>query len=340
MLIGTGILPPDIDVRTNDSGMFSAKLSEGNYLARADAQGYVGVYWNGAPDRTGATIIKIAAGDTQTISFSLAAIKKGMLIVHVLDSATGNAIAGARVTAILKARLTGGILDDLFPDYGDQFKDTTNAQGTATFLLQPGRYIVRAEDSGYVAVWFDAMNTLDLAKLVEIAGNDTVSITIKLIARPKPIIVSISGNVSGVDSTASVKPLALARVSISMVRSKSDSDNDRADFDLDFTATTFTDTSGNYSVQLPANHTYIAFAEARGYIGVYFDNKLNPLEADRIKLDTSVAGINFILNHVLPYSSKLAGNVERGPTQATRLLLRASRHSPGMRDISMLSQQR
>ncbi len=71
-----------------------------------------------------------------------------------------------------------------------------------------------------------------------------------------------------------------------------------------------TDANGDYSASVPDNYSYLAMAAKRGYIPEFYDNKTNPSEADIIKLNGDVAGIDFSLTPRPTVENSISGIVK------------------------------
>lgn len=291
---------------TDSMGNFTARLLEGDYLVKANAGGYISLYWDGAATASAAKTLTVKAGDTlaMAVNFKLSKQALGKIIVNVLDDSS-RGIANAQVTAILKGGLLG-VIDKIFPEYGTKFTAKTDAAGQAVLTVPEGVYLVRADADGFVAMWFDGGADLMHAIVVRVSASATDTITFRLHKEPQPLFSKISGTVMGADSSGA-KALAGARVNISMVGSKGEPSDD-SDIDL-FNVSVFTDANGAYSATVPTGRVYIAVAWMRGYAAQYYNGKTTPQDADRIHLDTDVANINFTLNALPPYTSHVGGQV-------------------------------
>jgi hypothetical protein len=68
------------------------------------------------------------------------------------------------------------------------------------------------------------------------------------------------------------------------------------------------DSLGRFSIKVEAG-SYIAFADARGYLKQFFNHKANLLEADLIVLSRDTTGINFSLSPIPPATGEIRGQV-------------------------------
>jgi hypothetical protein len=190
----------------------------------------------------------------------------------------------------------------------------TDSLGAFTITgIDSGSYYLRASAFAVgpmSSVWVPMSVTRYYVNSPDIQGATTILITDETpftanMTLPKlvpPTIYTLSGKVSAVDGRA----IAGANVAL-MMAPKSPAPNGPNDppepFFCDPTFGMFpigggkavTDQNGLFSIRVPAGGPYIVAAFAKGYELMYYNNKKNALEADKIDVKDNVTGVDFVL---------------------------------------------
>lgn len=212
------------------------------------------------------------------------------------------------------------------------YKAVSDSNGAYTILhVDSGSYYVRAIPlrPDYLPQWYNGASRLKDATPVSLSSTDTVTVNFKLQNR---FHLLQQFSVTGTVTDTSKAPLQNASVIFVRAEFSYNSERDEnqessngedyremfqeqhqmsqmsmantslQDFRLDgdnsaFVFKTTTDANGNYSLKMPQGF-YIAFVLDRGYFRVFYNQKDNFLSADVIKLDSNIAGINFVLTPI------------------------------------------
>ena len=252
--------------------------------------------------------VKSNKGGSATQWYTIKVAGGNGAIVGTVTDTTGTKPIGQVTITLFKL--------DLMAPY--DYREKSDASGNFKIDgVDPGTYYVRAEPSNstYLAQWYDRAYTLKDATTIKVIDNASTVVNIKLQARYKPVTFSVKGSV--IDS-ASHAPLKDALVDFVIagfalngsrgfaadptgaedVRGMFDRDP-VSDFRLDGTNTQFvfqarTDSNGRFALQLPLG-SYIAYAEAKAHIKIFYKQKTNLLTADTIAVNANMDGINFNL---------------------------------------------
>ncbi|HET7153337.1 MAG TPA: carboxypeptidase regulatory-like domain-containing protein, partial [Candidatus Kapabacteria bacterium] len=286
-----------ITVETNDSGMFDIFLPIGTYIVRADAQGYVTTFY-GNTDSMPGTLLKVLLSMSDTVNIAMKPVPQGTLVGEVTNAKTGAPIGDAIITAIFKGNKpdSTGIT---IPGYGRIFITKTNDSGKYSLRLPPGVYIVRADARGYAGEWYVATDSVSAARMIRIVADSTDTANFQL----QPISVVRGCSISGMVTNASGKAIAGAKVKITFV------DGDDRDDDSVFSETVLTDSTGHYFDSVACDNNYLVSARADGFIGLFWKNRHDPLDADRIHVEGNVTGVNFVLDQNSSAGTILSGTV-------------------------------
>lgn len=188
----------------------------------------------------------------------------------------------------------------------------TDENGKAYFnSLDKGEYYLMIEsytnDCYYHQVWYDDANSIDDATPINVLCNDTIFITMTIEA-PKPVeYFNVSGTVYRQKTN---EPLANAFVELIPVEYNCLLDK-RVYYAI-------TNNTGDYTIEVPNNTTYIARAEFfDGYGAVndfillpqFFDGVSNYSDATPIKVEDDVEGIDFNLKDLTVYANSISGTI-------------------------------
>ena len=256
--------------------------------------------------------VKSSKGGSATQRFTIRVAGGSGIVLGAVTDTTGTKPIGQVVVRLLKA----GLQSDLTTSF--DYKAVTDATGKYKFDgVDPGSYYVRAEpmSADYLAEWYDGVSSQKDAKIVVVSNNASTVVNFTLQSRYKPVYYTVKGSV--VDS-ASHAPLKEAAVNFSLAgfalngskgfaadpnvaqdfRGMFDYDQSM-DHRLDGTCVQFvfkarTDSAGRFSVQLPQG-SFIAYAEAKAHVKMFYKQKTNLLLADTIRVSSNLDGINFNL---------------------------------------------
>lgn len=170
----------------------------------------------------------------------------------------------------------------------------TNANGSYNLdMVLNGQYVIMVHKNGYTE-FYDDVRDISSATYVEVAdGADVENINFAIPAVPTTGSI-LSGTVTD-DSTGAPIPNAL--IAAFPAFDSTQVGHFQGDFTLfDFYAT-MADSQGNYILGGLPEGDYIVSCWAPKHVVEFFDNKLDPWEADRISLDGSEerAGVDFSL---------------------------------------------
>jgi hypothetical protein len=153
-------------------------LRTGDYYVFAKAQGYEGQFYDGASDRSNATLVHVDAGsETDSIDFYLEKFESrlGSISGVVSSDSTGNPIPHAFVLAV-PVIPPGQARFDLSDQFGFYRLNR----------LLPGSYVVVAWAPGYVGEFYDDVTNWREATLVNVVSNtETGDIDFGLTPTPK-----------------------------------------------------------------------------------------------------------------------------------------------------------
>jgi len=203
------------------------------------------------------------------------------------------------------------------------YKAITDSLGKYKFDgVDPGSYYVRAEpmSGDYLAEWYDGVYSQRDAKIILVSNNASTVANFTLQSRYKPVYYTVKGNVIDSASHAPLKEAALnfALAGFALNGSRGFAAdptlaqdfrglfdfNESLDHRLDGTCVQFvfktrTDSMGRFSLQLPQG-SFIAYAEAKGHIKIFYKQKTNLLVADTIRVGSNLEGVNFNLPPIPP----------------------------------------
>ena len=204
------------------------------------------------------------------------------------------------------------------------FSTTSDDDGEYSFsTVDPGSYYLRVapdDDDNFAPQWYDRVTRIQDATQVDILEGSSMMINVTLLPRDSANVeFTLSGNVS---DTSGV-PIAGADVSIFRARHFDDHDPSGFNFDgLDdddrdehLETLVTTDSLGNYSVRLKTR-TYILSASKEGFAAQFWDHKSNPLEADRLILQSDTSHIDFDLGSATVSNSSIGGLITTASTGA------------------------
>jgi hypothetical protein len=259
--------------------------------------------------------VKSNKGGSATQRYTIRIAGGSGIVLGTVTDTTGTKPIGNVVVRLLKAGLQ--------TDFTTSFDYMAISDALGKYKIDgvdPGSYYVRAEpmNGDYLAEWYDGASGASSqkdAKTVTVANGASITANFTLQSRYKPVLYTVKGNV--IDS-ASHAPLKDAAVNFSLAgfalngsrgfaadptiaqdfRGMFDF-NPSLDHRLDGTCVQFvfkarTDSMGRFTLQLPQG-SFVAYAEAKGHVKIFYKQRTNLLLADTIRVSANVEGINFNL---------------------------------------------
>lgn len=285
-----------IIVRTDENGNYLAGVRPGKYVVFADANGYVGEFFDDKENFTEANIVEVAE-DTHTVGIDFKLDKLGTMSGRVTDESSGEPTAEATVIAYLESdsrSLSPDILGLIH--HQKAFRTKTNDNGE--YLLEglpAGKYIVEANAPSYLPEFYKEAADVKDATPIELEKSSH--------ATGIDFTLSKGGSISGTvaDSTTGAL-LAGANVTV-----WSDAIGKRAHV--------FTDKDGKYNIAGLPEGEYVAFASLKGYHGRFYDDVAKREDATPIKVEAGAetAGIDFHLPKFQTRAGTIAGVVTTEP---------------------------
>jgi uncharacterized surface anchored protein len=230
-------------------------------------------------------------------------------------------IAGAIVTAFAERPVTDGLIstDELYKP----FSAKTDENGFYKIENIPsGKYIVSADAEGYLREYWEEAASLDEADPVEVpesGGKENINFTLEKGG-------AISGTVKVVTDDPSSEPRPLPGALVQVWRRDSNAAIGRARTNQD----------GHYRIDGLPSGEYIAFANAEGFKGIFYDSKESREEADAIKVEAPnvTEGINFVLQKIDTRGAAITGVVisqtDKNPIPHATVLAIPLRSSGGL----------
>jgi len=251
-------------------GSYTLQVPGGEYIVRAEAQGFLEEYYNNVRTANLATMLTLGPQDTLQTNIDFSLGTGGAVTGVVLRASDHAPVADAWVTVVSPVNSK--------PPANGVMTDSTGAYRIPG--LNTGTYIVMASKDGFATQYFDQVSDPSLATDVSVVeGQTTAAIDFALIVPP-----SISGTVKD----GSGNPLAFAEVHAQSVPLTPTQPM--------YLFATKTDVNGEYTVVAPPG-TYILQAMAQGYMPLWYDQIRQADSATRIVLGTAnVTGIDFTLN--------------------------------------------
>ena len=182
--------------------------------------------------------------------------------------------------------------------------------------LDKGKYYVYAqafnndstyEVANYYPWWYDAKYDYEQADILELNCGDTKEITAILEKIPEPTLYTVSGTVLDKTTQEGIKDVYVGFMGTEM------------NTNVTQYYETYTNEHGKYSVELPDNFTYIAYAglfsfdkenvSILTYIPQFFDGVTDFSEATTIALTSDREDINFNLSKLTQYENSLTGTL-------------------------------
>ncbi|HEX9652472.1 MAG TPA: carboxypeptidase regulatory-like domain-containing protein [bacterium] len=296
ILLGTSISPAQVVATYSGTAVAPSQLP---------IQGVVVSAFGAPNDTTDAagefqlefTALRDTTGNIQPTSFSHPLFLPQVLGVAIAsgENVTGQVVTlfpvvltfavTGRVTSLEGTPLTDvqSVVVELLEASGQVFTAFADPDGSYETEVNQGSYFVRAgalfrsgKAFSRISKWFDNVDDLSDATLVEINSDRTINFSLRQLR-----VGSISGSVTDL---ATAQPLSQAFVFLSSEVPSDSSENT-------------TDENGNYTVSA-FEGTYFARAEKAGFVRLFYDNVQNLFAATPVVIDESnlnVTGIDFAL---------------------------------------------
>ena len=194
-----------VETRSDRNGeyMLQVKLP-GNYLVRAEAESYVGEFYDDARTIGEATAVKVDTNQhAMDINFDLAML--GKMTGKVIDEATGKAIPNALIEAFRE-----GARNSLTKAY------RTKSDSDGVFLIEDmwaGKYLVKSSAKGYLPEFFEESESAASASFVTVMDST--------LTEGIDFTLGKGGLIAGVIQTQQDSlPIANAKIVVQKVRTK------------------------------------------------------------------------------------------------------------------------
>jgi hypothetical protein len=235
--------------------------------------------------------------------YSLAPGPKGIIAGRITDQVFGTPVPRAVVRFYKLPSPTNRGVDI-----------ATDASGGYTAVVDTGTYIIRAEEApaatiqgGHQPQWFDHAIDPGGAKPVVVRADDTVHVSFALLPNFAQQFAYVSGTVTDEQgaplsgaAVAFVRPIqelvaSGATTSLTPGTGAEARDIPGIGFGRGVAWMGFTNTSGKFFAQVPANRQYVALAAQDGYYPEAFNNIADLTQATLIAVRGDTSGINFSL---------------------------------------------
>ncbi|MCI0696176.1 carboxypeptidase regulatory-like domain-containing protein [candidate division KSB1 bacterium] len=250
-------------------------LKAGNYFVQVWAEGYIGEFYDDARTPDQATLVAVNEPDeTTSIDFVLSV--GGSISGKVTDEA-GNPIAGALIEAYFAKT------DSLFrKGYGIAISEKDGSYKISG--LEAGEYLVLAHawnQWSYAIEWYKNTSAPDSATPVPVTeGQVTTGIDFTL------DLPQIAGSISGSVTSSQGTPLADVLVQAVSWLSTADSLNEKSGFG----GYAYTDASGHYRIDLPADTVLVSATYYSGWQSVtrWYPDAITPDSAKPVVVQENV----------------------------------------------------
>lgn len=263
----------------NNGNYVLRRLIPGLYVVKADARRYLPEFYEEKSHFDEATPVSIAENDSVAgIDFTLS--KGGTITGFVGIDDDSSEIAGAHVLSVSAVE----------PGNPRKWRHAVSDENGLYEIttLPTGSYVLSADAAGYKFEYYDNATSFGQADPVSLTEPETVSGIDFYLAGGTAIAGNVTNNDGDPLQRAVIRILSLSGLRPRYVRE------------------VLTDENGDYVAEVRPG-TYFVQAEARGYLGEYYDDAREFSDADTITVieNQHVKGIDFVLN---PLAS-IAGNV-------------------------------
>ncbi len=252
--------------KTNARGEYAVQVPPGFYLVKAGAQGFAPEWFDNAEKPTEATPVQVFEDQHTTVDMALAPL--GSVTGIVVDAETGEPLVGAKVNAFVEQKRQHR-----------HFKTMTDSLGMYTFPgLPAGDYIITAHARDYLCEFWQEADSLKNATLLTVENGAIIT--------DINFTLTKGGVISGiVTSSEDETPIMDAIVTLKKQASH-------------FKVKVRTNENGEFEIRGLQSGTYIASANARGFMKQWYLNADTKEDATPIELvaPDAVNDINFALN--------------------------------------------
>jgi hypothetical protein len=299
---------------TDSLGRYKAELPVGSYTIRAEPPPYmppgpppyISEWYDNVFEQSKATTVKVEDGKTFTADFGLSRMMypvrpKGVVSGTVIDDTTKKPIPRAMVRffsqnpTIMIFPPPTAVADSL-----GQYEATLD---TATYLIRAEGPPICEWRPIYKPEWYDNVTDIGKATPVHVTPGSKFIADFGLSKFYLPRPVAIEGMVT--DTLGNPLHNALVMI-IRPIQMMNTMDLELVDHDEAMTIEGVgycrgvvwkgtTDSAGHYRATVLSGQEYVAMAVMRAYLTEYYKEKSNPLQADIIKVDDNIQGINFSL---------------------------------------------
>lgn len=177
--------------------------------------------------------------------------------------------------------------------------------GYFTLKVPEGVYMLNFDGSDFNSEWYKDATSIDKAEKLELKCDDELKIRAFVQRKKDPKTFTVTGHVS---NESADKPLMASVQFIPIDLDKNYRDPNQP---VPNTFITKTDNNGFYSIKLPDNYIYRAFAIPmdNNYYPQYYDKVESPFEADLIELTGDLSGIDFKLKLRHQHKNSFTGRV-------------------------------
>ena len=283
-------------VYTLPNGWFEKNLISGDYLVSAEKGNYIREYYPGRYSESEAKSIHISPGQMVTVSFSL---DRGGWIGGSFDIRGEEAHKGLVIALKVDQPDAGW--------YKSQILHGSYPQNYAITGLIPGTYKIRAQATGKGMVYYPDVIDENDAVTVNVVEDQGVA-DISFLMEPVGFGF-VSGRVIDLQTGEGLPDVEMSAYQWQ-------------DFQNDPNLkTTTTEIDGDFSLQLTSGNYYLSARcedciPGSGNIMVYYDNKLDPLQADPVTVaeGESVEQLEFRFDFSNIYNLSVSGRVLDGQT--------------------------
>jgi hypothetical protein len=282
------------EVRTDENGDYIAEVRPGKYFVRAEARGYLGEFYDDAPEFSDADTVTVR--ENQHV--------KGIdFVLNPLASISGNvsdAQTGEPLEAVVYAfPELSRIVDPTRPAIEARHPYAAKTDSLGNYVIEnvrPGKYYVRAEAHGYLPeFWKEAeeLSEADVVVITESTGAEGINFTLSRGG-------AISGTVYSEEDSTELQG-AVVRV---------------------FSATgnvfhrAVTDENGDYRVTGLRTGDYYVHARAEGFEGEFYDDADDRGDATLVRVEAGkeTGGIDFYLEQINNDLASISGVISSDST--------------------------
>jgi protocatechuate 3,4-dioxygenase beta subunit len=275
-VMSVGMLPFMVNGQTDNNGDWSIRVPAGSYIVRAEASGYLPMYYDQETTPDQATRITTDPSQTTYDNIDFTLNRGGSVSGIVRDAATGLAIAGASI-------IVESATNTRPPSSAARHTQSGHDGSYTVGGLPDGEYVVMAHARDYRVQYYDGQRDRSNASVISIQqASQESGIDFSLeIQQPDPVF-SISGTVRDANGNPIADAAITAQVANGMNRPLPHARSDH---------------NGEYRIIVSAG-SWLVHATAQGFIPRYYDNVRTIDLATAVVVDANVpsrAGVDFTL---------------------------------------------